>query len=44
MRSRYGDRFRPEPKIAAEQPPAAYKRVTVRIHPERLRSWDHRKR
>ncbi len=33
----------PEPTPEAEPPPAAYKRVTVRIHPERVRSWDHRK-
>lgn len=36
-------RPRPEPTPEAEPPPAAYKRVTVRIHPERVRSWDHRK-
>jgi PPOX class probable F420-dependent enzyme len=37
------DRPRPEPTPDAEPPPAAYKRVTVRIHAERVRSWDHRK-
>lgn len=41
--ARYGDRPRPDPNPDAEPPPAAYKRVTVRIHPERVRSWDHRK-
>ena len=34
---------RPAPTPEADPPPAAYKRVTVRIHPERVRSWDHRK-
>lgn len=34
---------RPEADPGAEPPPVAYKRVTVRIHPERVRSWDHRK-
>lgn len=34
---------RPEPDSSAEPPPIAYKRVTVRIHPERARSWDHGK-
>jgi PPOX class probable F420-dependent enzyme len=28
---------------AAELPAQAYKRVVVRVHPERVRSWDHRK-
>ena len=41
--ARYGDHPRPDPNPEAEPPPAAYKRVTVRIHPERVRSWDHRK-
>lgn len=41
--ARYGDRPRPDANPEAEPPPAAYKRVTVRIHPERVRSWDHRK-
>jgi len=36
-------RPRPAADPSAEPPPAAYKRVTVRIHPERVRSWDHRK-
>jgi PPOX class probable F420-dependent enzyme len=36
-------RPRPDPNPEADPPPAAYKRVTVRIHPERVRSWDHRK-
>lgn len=36
-------RPRPEADPTAEPPPVAYKRVTVRIHPERVRSWDHRK-
>ena len=34
---------RPERDPGLEPPPAAHKRVTVRIHPERVRSWDHRK-
>ena len=34
---------RPAPTPDAEPPPIAYKRVTVRIHPGRIRSWDHRK-
>ena len=34
---------RPDPDPTIEPPPPAYKRVTVRIHPERVRSWDHRK-
>jgi PPOX class probable F420-dependent enzyme len=34
---------RPEPDTSTEPPPIAYKRVTVRIHPERTRSWDHGK-
>jgi len=41
--ARYGDQPRPDPDPTLEPPPAAYKRVTVRIHPERIRSWDHRK-
>ncbi len=41
--AKYGDRPRPEPVAGAEPPPAAYKRVTVIVHPERVRSWDHRK-
>jgi PPOX class probable F420-dependent enzyme len=41
--ARYGDRPRPDPDPSLDPPPAAYKRVTVRIHPERIRSWDHRK-
>ena len=36
-------RSRPSATPDADPPPAAYKRVTVRIHPERVRSWDHRK-
>ncbi len=36
-------RPRPDPDPDAEPPPVAYKRVTVRIRPERVRSWDHRK-
>tara|TARA_Y100000588_G_scaffold325040_1_gene358545 strand:+ start:243 stop:713 length:471 start_codon:yes stop_codon:yes gene_type:complete len=31
------------PDHESEPPPIAYKRVTVRIKPERIRSWDHRK-
>ena len=31
------------PDHEQEPPPIAYKRVTVRIHPKRIRSWDHRK-
>lgn len=42
--ARYGDQPRPDPDPTLEPPPAAYKRVTVRIHPERIRSWDHRDR
>jgi PPOX class probable F420-dependent enzyme len=37
---------RPRPERAtmpAELPPQAYKRVTVRVHPVRVRTWDHRK-
>lgn len=45
--AKYNDRPRPPrleaPIPEADLPPVAYKRVTVRIHPERLRSWDHRK-
>lgn len=43
--AKYADRPRP-PRPAtppAEWPPQAYKRVTVRIHPIRVRTWDHRK-
>lgn len=36
-------RPRPDDDPTAEPPPIAYKRVTVRIHPQRVRSWDHRK-
>jgi len=42
--AKYNDRPRPDrPAEPVEPPPPAYKRVTVRIHPERTRSWDHRK-
>jgi PPOX class probable F420-dependent enzyme len=41
--ARYGNRPRPEPNADAAPPPAAYKRVTIRIHPERVRNWYHRK-
>ncbi|TAJ20164.1 MAG: PPOX class F420-dependent oxidoreductase [Dehalococcoidia bacterium] len=43
--AKYADRPRPpRPSTPpAELPPQAYKRVTVRIHPIRVRSWDHRK-
>jgi PPOX class probable F420-dependent enzyme len=42
--AKYNDRPRPAiPTEAPEPPPVAYKRVTVRIHPERIRTWDHRK-
>lgn len=45
--AKYDDRPRPEPPAEplaeADLPPPAFKRVTVRIHPERTRSWDHRK-
>ncbi|MEX2446709.1 MAG: TIGR03618 family F420-dependent PPOX class oxidoreductase [Dehalococcoidia bacterium] len=34
---------RPEADPDAEPPAAVAKRVTVRVHPERVRSWDHRK-
>ncbi len=45
--AKYANRPRPE-RLAelpaeADLPPPAFKRVTVRIHPERARSWDHRK-
>lgn len=43
--AKYADRPRP-PRPSTpptEFPPQAYKRVTVRIHPIRVRSWDHRK-
>lgn len=45
--AKYNDRPRPpapsSPIPEADLPPVAYKRVTVRIHPERIRSWDHGK-
>lgn len=41
--ARQAGRPRPEFDPKLEPPPAAFKRVTVRIHPERVRSWDHRK-
>ena len=41
--ARYGDRARPEHDPELPIPAAATRRVTVRIHPERVRSWDHRK-
>ena len=41
--ARHAGRTRPAPDPAAEPPPAAYKRVTVVVHPGRVRSWDHRK-
>lgn len=42
--AKYNDRPRPPiPSEAPAPPPVAYKRVTVRIHPERVRTWDHRK-
>lgn len=41
--ARYGDRPRPDYDPDLPVPPAATKRVTVRVHPERIRSWDHRK-
>lgn len=42
--AKYNDRPRPAaPAEAPEPPPVAYKRVTIRIHPERVRTWDHRK-
>ncbi|MCK9487144.1 MAG: TIGR03618 family F420-dependent PPOX class oxidoreductase [Dehalococcoidia bacterium] len=45
--ARYSGRPRPPlpaaPSPEADLPPAAFKRVTVRIHPERVRSWDHGK-
>jgi PPOX class probable F420-dependent enzyme len=42
--AKYNARPRPAvPAEAPEPPPVAYKRVTVRIHPERIRTWDHRK-
>lgn len=41
--ARQAGRPRPEVDPKLEPPAAAYKRVTVRIHPDRVRSWDHRK-
>lgn len=43
--ARYADRPRPERPAtpSVELPPGASKRVTVRVHPIRVRSWDHRK-
>ncbi|MEX1023375.1 MAG: TIGR03618 family F420-dependent PPOX class oxidoreductase [Dehalococcoidia bacterium] len=43
--AKYAGRPRPPVQdIASEAlPAAAHKRVTVRIHPERVRTWDHRK-
>ncbi len=45
--AKYGDRPRPPrpetPPDESSLPSAAFKRVTVRIHPERTRTWDHRK-
>jgi PPOX class probable F420-dependent enzyme len=41
--AKYAGRPRPEPNPAAEPPPAAHKRVTVIVHPGRVRTWDHRK-
>ena len=43
--AKYGDRPRPERPATppVELPAQAYKRVTVRVHPIRVRSWDHRK-
>lgn len=41
--ARQSQRPRPDADPDAEPPAAAYKRVTVRIQPERVRSWDHRK-
>jgi len=43
--AKYAGRPRPErPSTPPTQLPApAYKRVTVRVHPIRVRSWDHRK-
>lgn len=43
--AKYANRPRPERPTTppAELPAQAYKRVTVRIHPLRLRTWDHRK-
>ena len=40
--ARREDRPRPMPDRDAPVPPEAYKRVTVRVHPLRVRSWDHR--
>ncbi len=43
--AKYANRPRPERPATppAELPAQASKRVTVRIHPLRVRSWDHRK-
>lgn len=43
--AKYANRPRPDRPATppAEFPAAAYKRVTVRIHPLRVRSWDHGK-
>jgi len=43
--AKYAGRERPvgDSSHGDELPPAAHKRVTIRVHPRRLRSWDHRK-
>ncbi len=43
--AKYAGRVRPVGDSTArdELPPGAYKRVTIRVHPRRVRSWDHRK-
>ncbi|MPZ99402.1 MAG: TIGR03618 family F420-dependent PPOX class oxidoreductase [Dehalococcoidia bacterium] len=41
--AKYAGRPRPEAAAIPEPPPAAYKRVTIRVHPRRVRTWDHRK-
>lgn len=43
--AKYAGRPRPEPPATppTELPAQTSKRVTVRIHPLRVRSWDHRK-
>jgi PPOX class probable F420-dependent enzyme len=41
--SKIAGRPRPDPDPDVEPAGQALKRVTVRIHPTRIRSWDHRK-
>jgi PPOX class probable F420-dependent enzyme len=41
--AKYAGRPRPDAVPGAEPPPVASKRVTIVIHPGRIRTWDHRK-